>query len=152
LPTTISHEVYELALTVFQSDPTVLEIQEKGTVILWRDPSSVELSLESIARGRGESSHRTQKRTGLAQESAPSMAQGLSKITLTPSIAQMPEAVQRLLQRAESLPDASTADTRRRVEEIGPIPEVIEAIQEILRAQNVPDVELPRYEEGGRYM
>jgi hypothetical protein len=66
---------------------------------------------------------------------------------LAPSTVPELADVQQLLRRAESVPNASAADLRRRVEELGPIPEVIDAIQEILRAQNIEDVELPLYEE-----
>jgi hypothetical protein len=61
--------------------------------------------------------------------------------------------VQQLLRRANSLnapPGTPAADLRRRLAELGPIPEVLQALQDLLRSENTADLELPRYEEGGR--
>jgi hypothetical protein len=61
--------------------------------------------------------------------------------------------VQQLLRRANSLnapPGTPAADLRRRLAELGPIPEVLQALQDLLRSESTVDSELPRYEEGSR--
>jgi hypothetical protein len=61
-----------------------------------------------------------------------------------------------LLRRVESLRSASVTDgpqvteLQRRVRELGPPEEVLQALQEILRMDNEADADLPEYEEGSQ--
>jgi transcription elongation GreA/GreB family factor len=126
--------------------------------MLWRDQPSAELDHEGaeqnlqspLLRAFRRKQARVQQRVALNQELGRSVAPELPTSRPSLAISQMSEDVRRLLRRAESLPDTSAAELRRRVEELGPIPEVLQAIQEILRAQNIPDVDLPQYDEGER--
>jgi hypothetical protein len=61
-----------------------------------------------------------------------------------------PLDIQQLLRRADSLstaPGTQAADLRQRLAELGPIPEVLQALQDLLRNESAVDPDLPRYEE-----
>jgi hypothetical protein len=45
---------------------------------------------------------------------------------------------------------AQLGDLSQRLVELGPIPEVLEALQNILRNDNTADTDLPQYDEGNR--
>jgi hypothetical protein len=79
---------------------------------------------------------------------------GLNPVPRPSTLAVTPADIQQLLRRANSLsavaPSSPVADLQRRLEELGPVPELIQALQNMLRNQNVPDADLPQYEEGSR--
>jgi hypothetical protein len=62
----------------------------------------------------------------------------------------IPEHVQQLLRRADEAPSAHAADLRRRLTELGPIPEVLEALQDLLQNHDTSDGSLPRYEQAAQ--
>jgi hypothetical protein len=69
---------------------------------------------------------------------------------LSSSILDISENVRQLLQRTDNAPHAHTVDLRRRLVELGPIPEVLEALQDLLRNQDTLDGSLPRYEQAAQ--
>lgn len=114
-----------------------------------------ELEVDSCAERRGGAGEEhgrplaratlgRRRRTGRAAVTLPQAGTGPGLACVQPNpgapVTPLPEDVQQLLR----LPDT---DLRRRAEELGPIPEVLEAIQKILCVQNGTEGKLPRYEE-----
>jgi hypothetical protein len=111
------------------SEPTT-RIGTRSTVPI----SSSDLEITSAERG----------------SSAPA---GLGSTTFGPVLS---DEVRQILRRAESLRSASVSDgpqvtdLQRRLRELAPPEEVLQALQGILRVDNEVNVDLPEYEEGSR--
>jgi hypothetical protein len=61
-----------------------------------------------------------------------------------------PLDIQQLLRRASllsTIPDAQVADLRQRLIELGPIPEVLQVLQDLLRNEAAAEPDLPQYED-----
>jgi hypothetical protein len=69
---------------------------------------------------------------------------GKRALPATPSA--LPADVQLLLRRAG--PGTAAADLQQRLVELGPIPEVLQALQNLLHSEAAANGELPEYEEG----
>jgi hypothetical protein len=56
--------------------------------------------------------------------------------------------VEQLLRRADAAPSsAQSAELRQRLADLGPIPEVLQALQDLLASQGERDPQLPQYAE-----
>jgi hypothetical protein len=72
--------------------------------------------------------------------------------TLAPADAE-PLDIQQLLRRASllsTIPDAQVADLRQRLIELGPIPEVLQVLQDLLRNEAAAEPDPPQYEDTRR--
>jgi hypothetical protein len=128
----------------------------------WRGPGAALLELNPsgtpdstpISRAMQQKQRRTQQRAAAAAAgaSATPPAEGIPVPEPGSSAAPAPVDVQQLMRRVslQLAPSAQGAELRRRLEELGPVPEVIQALQEMLRSQNIEEDDLPRYEEGSR--
>jgi hypothetical protein len=65
------------------------------------------------------------------------------------SVEPQSDDVQRLMRQVPPhlVPSPQGVELHRRLEELGPVPEVIQALQEMLRRENVAEDDLPQYEE-----
>jgi hypothetical protein len=169
---TTIHDPVQRPFSQLAGDQThILPITSEKTALFWRNelPASfVNPTIDPIGSSRSirgpDSSLQHSASTGptatpLLRPKEPASISN-SDVSHIPPSATMPSSavssdVRLLLQRAESLrsapgsvPRAQAVELQRRLEELGPIPEVLEALQAILRRQNVGDTELPRYEDG----
>jgi hypothetical protein len=127
----------------------------------WRGQGAVLPELKSggtpdstpLFRAMQQKQRRTQQRAAAAAgASATPPTEGIPVPEPGSSAAPAPVDVQQLMWRVslQLAPSAQGAELRRRLEELGPVPEVIQALQEMLRSQNIEEDNLPRYEEGSR--
>jgi hypothetical protein len=146
------------------NDPSVLVVTgEKETTMLWRGQVPVleggdrrEGSIP-LSRALQRKEQRAQQRARVQAESGPVEAEAVAApesgpSTLAPANVQ-PLDIQQLLRRAGSLstaPGTPAADLRQRLAELGPIPEVLEALQDLLHNETAADPDLPQYEETRR--
>jgi hypothetical protein len=146
-----------------QNSQTVLVAGEKETVMLWRDPAleaadqSEDRSPASVLqRALQHKERRMQQRATAANEAGESttalLEPGASSLTGS-------EDAQQLLRDANSLlmtmPAMPSDELRRRLAELGPIPqvlqalgpvpEVLQAFQDLLRAEITAGPDLPQY-------
>jgi hypothetical protein len=137
----------------------VLATGEKETTMFWRHQAPILDSNKHsqrpslFSRAFQRKQQRAQQRAlveprlteaGVVSDPAPS--------ALAPAGLQ-PLDIQQLLRHASSLsttPGTEAADLRRRLAELGPIPEVLQALQDILHNESAADPDLPVYEERHR--
>jgi hypothetical protein len=106
-----------------------------------------------LSRTMQQKQRRTQQRAAAGAEDIPTPP---AEAVLVPepeiSTAPAPDDVRQLMRRVslQLAPSAQGAELRRRLEELGPVPEVIQALQEMLRSQSIEEDNLPQYEEGSR--
>jgi hypothetical protein len=148
----------------------ILPITNKKTALFWKNQLPASFA-DSTNDPLGPPLRSVADSSPSLQQSAPSGSITISllrpeivstpnfeAIQVPPSVAISSSAVspdiRQLLQRAESLqstpgsvPRAQAVELQQRLEELGPIPEVLEALQAILRRQNAGESGLPRYEE-----
>jgi hypothetical protein len=127
-------------LSVQTNDTVLVATEEKETTMFWRDqpPASLEPADASLLHLAFERKERRIQRRVVA---APTEA--------GPSSAPSSENVPQLLGGASSLSipaGASAGDLRQRLAELGPIPEVLHALQDLLRNElSTAEPDLPQY-------
>jgi hypothetical protein len=111
-----------------------------------------------LSRALQRKEQRAQQRARIEAEAfGPVEAEAVAAPTPGPSTSApanvQPLDIQQLLRRAGSLstaPGTPAADLRQRLAELGPIPEVLEALQDLLHNETAADPDLPQYEETRR--
>jgi hypothetical protein len=102
---------------------------------------------------------RAQQRARIEAEASTSAEAGAAAApeprpsTPAPADRAEPLDIQQLLRRASllsTIPDAQVADLRQRVIELGPIPEVLQVLQDLLRNEAATEPDLPQYEDTRR--
>jgi hypothetical protein len=137
---------------------------EKETTIFWRGQAPTlkrddrREDSTPLSRALQRKEQRAQQRARIeAEASGPVEAEavaapGPGPSTLAPANAE-PLDIQQLLRRASllsTIPDAQVADLRQRVIELGPIPEVLQVLQDLLRNEAATEPDLPQYEDTRR--
>jgi hypothetical protein len=138
--------------------------REKETTT-WRREQAPTLERDSrredstpLARALQRKEQRAQQRARIeAEASGPVEAEAVAAPEPGPSILSPADAepldIQQLLRRASllsTIPDAQVADLRQRVIELGPIPEVLQVLQDLLRNEAAAEPDLPQYEDTRR--
>jgi hypothetical protein len=137
---------------------------KKETTIFWREQAP---TLERddrredstpLSRALQRKEQRAQQRARIEAEASGSVEAEVAVVpepgpsTLAPADVQ-PLDIQQLLRRASllsTIPDAQVADLRQRVIELGPIPEVLQVLQDLLRNEAAAEPDLPQYEDTRR--
>jgi hypothetical protein len=137
---------------------------EKETTIFWRGQApTLEGADRSedctpLARALQRKEQRAQQRARIEAEVSRSVEAEAVAVpeprpsTVAPADAE-PLDIQQLLRRASllsTIPDAQVADLRQRVIELGPIPEVLQVLQDLLRNEAATEPDLPQYEDTRR--
>jgi hypothetical protein len=137
---------------------------EKETTIFWREQAPTLERADRredstpLFRALQRKEQRAQQRARMeAEESRPVEAQAVAAPEPGPSSLAPADAealdIQQLLRRASMLstiPDAQVANLRQRVIELGPIPEVLQVLQDLLRNEAAAEPDLPQYEDTRR--
>jgi hypothetical protein len=130
---------------------------EKDTTTSWREQAPTLESSADVREGSTPLSRALQRKEQRAQQRARIQAEAVATSesgpsTLPPADVQ-PLDIQRLLRRASllsTMPDAQVADLRQRLIELGPIPEVLQVLQDLLRNEAAAEPDLPQYEDTRR--
>jgi hypothetical protein len=136
---------------------------EKDTMTSWREQaptleSSADLREGStpLSRALQRKEQRAQQRARIEVESsveAETVATSEPRpATVAPADAE-PLDIQQLLRRASllsTMPTTQVANLRQRLVELGPIPEVLQVLQDLLRNEAAAEPDLPQYEDTRR--
>jgi hypothetical protein len=137
---------------------------EKETTIFWRGQAPTlrhddrREDSTPLSRALERKEQRAQQRARIeAEASGPVEAEAVAAPEPGPSMLSPADAepldIQQLLRRASllsTIPDAQVADLRQRVIELGPIPEVLQVLQDLLRNEAAAEADLPQYEDTRR--
>jgi hypothetical protein len=133
-------------------DPSVtLATGDKETTMFWRHQAPVLHAGPPLSAPQRKRQRARPDTVGepVSPPLVPTAAAEREPLVQTPVEVQ-PLDIQQLLRRADSLstaPGTQAADLRQRLAELGPIPEVLQALQDLLRNESAVDPDLPRYEE-----
>jgi hypothetical protein len=134
-----------------QGETRIVPIGEKQTAMVWRDQTPIALASLPVVDQEPAPLPRRQLLPFLNRKRHPPEP-GFSNVAAVPSssasppAAGVPENVRQLIREASDAPSTYAADLRQRLAELGPIPEVLQALQDLLRNEEVIDSSLPLYE------
>jgi hypothetical protein len=112
--------------------------------MVWRDQTPIVLASLPVVDQEPVPLPRRQLLPFLNRKRHPP-APGSSNLVAVPA-AGVPEDMRQLIREASDAPSTHAADLRQRLAELGPIPEVLQALQDLLRNEEVVDSSLPLYE------
>jgi hypothetical protein len=138
----------------------LVDIGEKKTMMAWREPGPPVLEARQdpepgslLTRALQRKERRMQQRAGI-EDAGGSVAAAAFSEPGPSSAAPTPEDVQQL-PRYANVPSTSPGgepveELSQRLAELGSIPQVLQALQNLIRHDNTAEPALPQYDEGNR--